>query len=315
MTAMSEPSMPPTREADQRYAGVTAHVMLTVKGGAGKTETADVLEAALTLFGQRCLLIDIDDGNRGLSRRVGSSNVVKLGWESGASDAPDWVATHVNSIDDLIFDLGAGISSSDTPVMACLASIWRILSDGGGKVIFYCIVSTNAPTAGFIERVASSYGRFASLVIVWNNQDNSRQFSSEVSATYPKINLDHLAGGLQAVRLMRREPLSGIIRGPTPGYELASAMIAARVNAFAAQMQHTSIGSPRRGELLARAAAAPVVMFAIRRASLASNERILENAQLLEAHRHLLAPVIDDVGLVARAQAYRQAYRAYRSPA
>ena len=286
------------------------HVLTTVKGGAGKTETTDMLEAVLTLTGHRCTLVDVDDGNRGLARRVGVDNVVKLDWTSGVEDAPGWVTQHGSgSPHHLLFDLGAGISSSDTPVMAFLQTVWRMLHNDGARIIFYCIVSTNAPTSRFIERMVSIYGKIGTVMIVRNDQDGSQAFPVDIAdRPEPQIDLRHQPSGIQAVRLMHRAPLSTIVSNPMLGYRLATTVMAKRVHAFANQLAAASVIDPTSlAGLDVRSPPVPALMYAIRRASDATDERILRNGALRDAHRALLSEGLTDTELLEAATAYRAA--------
>lgn len=295
---------------------LTVHVLTTVKGGAGKTETTDVLEAALTLAGHRCVLVDVDDGNRGLARRVGVNNVVKLDWTSGVEDAPAWVARVGGAgPHHLLFDLGAGIGSSDTPIMAFLQTVWRMLHDDGARIIFYCIASTNAPTARFIERIASIFGRIGTMFIVRNDQDGSRAFAADIAdRPEPLIDLRHQAPGIQEVRLMRRAPLSAVIANPLPGYRLATTLMATRVQAFASQLAAGSVIDTASLTGLDYAShPAPRLMYSIRRSSDATDERIRHNGALYHGHRAVLAEEITDSELLSAAKAYRAACAAWRS--
>ncbi len=292
------------------------HVLTTVKGGAGKTETTDMLEAVLTLTGHRCTLVDVDDGNRGLARRVGVHSVIKLDWTSGVEDAPGWLARHVSdSPYHLLFDLGAGINSSDTPVMAFLQTVWRMLHDDGARIIFYCIVSTNAPTSRFIERMVSTYGKIGTVVIVRNDQDGSRAFAADIAARpEPKIDLRHQAPGIQEVRLMHRARLSAVLANPLPGYGLATALMTRRVHAFARQLTAVSIIDPASlSGLDYKSPHLPGLMYSIRRSSDANDERILCNGRLHEAHHAFLAEGLTDSELLTAAKAYREACADWRS--
>jgi hypothetical protein len=204
------------------------HITATPKGGAGKTETADVLEAALFLSGSQPILIDVDDGNRGLTRRVGKEHVLGLNWASGPEDAPGWLRHHAAGSSPLIFDLGAGLMSTDLPILNFLATVWRMLHDEGAKIVIYCIVSTNAPTARFIQQMVSTYGRIAEVVLLRNDQDGSGAFPADIAdRSERQLTLDHLAGGIQAVRLLTKAPLSTVIAEPPEGYGMATRIMAA----------------------------------------------------------------------------------------
>lgn len=302
--------------ANLPHAGRVVLVTMTLKGGAGKTETADVAEAAFTLGGHRCVLVDADDGNRGLGRRIGLDNVIKLSWTSGAEDAPDWIARHAGKGDRLIFDLGAGIGSADLPIMAFLGSVWRMLQQGGARIIFLCIVSTNAPTAtSFVERVFSLYGRIGEVIILCNNQDGSGTFLNGVAERLePKVRLGNLAAGIQAVRLMRKEPLSAIIAAPMPDYTSATAIMASRVHAFASQaFFSTLVDSSALARLSALSGDNPKLLYTVTTAANATDARIAQNARLAAAQRALLAPALDEASVLAAAKALRRAHAEWKN--
>ena len=298
------------------HTGRIVLVTMTPKGGAGKTETTDVAEATFTLGGHRCVLVDADDGNRGLGRRIGLDNVTKLAWTSGAEDAPDWIARHAGNGDRLIFDLGAGIGSADLPIMAFLGSVWRMLHQGGARIIFLCIVSTNAPAATtFVERVVSLYGRIGEVVILCNDQDGSGTFLNGIAdRPEPKVRLGNLAAGIQAVRLMRKEPLSSIIDAPMPGYASATAIMASRVHAFASQAYFAALVDPSAlARLKVAAGNAPKLLYTVMTAASAADVRIEQNARLAAAQRALLASELDDASVLTAAKAFRRAHAEWKN--
>ncbi|MFN3725993.1 MAG: hypothetical protein ACK4SZ_06775 [Allosphingosinicella sp.] len=296
----------------------TVFITFTVKGGAGKTEVADSLEPAITLGGATCRFIDVDDGNRGMARRVGKENVTTLDWSTSVTGAAQWVARHAPHADTMIFDLGAGIESSDLPVMAFLGSVWRLLADGGARIVICAVVSTNAPTSTFIERIARKYGDLGEVVIVCNNQDGSHEFPAEV-ATLPhrKLHLGNLYAGVQAVRLSRRQPLSSVISNPSQGFELASAVMARRIFDFARQPGMKDFVRPQALDRLAELSerAPKRLRFVIGTRSDATDSTIELNARLAQADAALLSPNIDDAEILARAIQYRRAYEAFATRA
>lgn len=292
----------------------TVFITFTVKGGAGKTELGDSLEAGITLGGATCRFIDVDDGNRGMARRVGKEHVATLEWSTPVTGAAQWVARHAPHADTMIFDLGAGIDSSDLPVMAFLGSVWRLLADGGARIVICAVVSTNAPTSAFIERLDRKYGDLGEIVIVCNNQDGSREFPAEV-ATLPhrKLHLGNLHAGVQAVRLSRREPLSSVISNPSPGFELASAVMARRIFDFTRQPGMKEFVRPEALETLAQLSerAPKRLRFVIGARSDATDAMIELNARLAQADAALLRPNLDDAEILARAVQYRLAHEAF----
>ncbi|MCB4861228.1 hypothetical protein ACFFV8_16985 [Sphingobium indicum] len=291
----------------------TVHITITPKGGAGKTEVANVLEAALSLSGHRPVLIDVDDGNRGLTRGIGKDHVVALNWASGPTDAPDWVRRYASGDAPMIFDLGAGLMSADLPILDFLSSVWRLLYNQGAKIVFHCIVSTNAPTSRFIGQILKDYGRIAEVLIVCNDQDRSASFPADITGRENRqLKLDHLAPGLQAVRLLRKAPLSALIAEPMQGYSIATKMIAARVYRFACQLAAASLLDPARlATLEAAAAGVPRLRYTIDQLADATDDRIGRNARLSKAHRRLVAADLNPSGLLSAAEDYRLAHAAW----
>lgn len=293
------------------YAGMTAFAPLSKKGGAGRTETCDLIEAVLTLGGSKCLLVDADDGNRGLLRRVGDDEVVKLSWETRPEDAADWLGRHAYNHDVMIFDLGSGIDSSDLPVMSFLSTLWSKLHAGGAKLLFPCIVSTNARVSpSFVERALTNYGRFGEILILNNNKDGSQNFPAELECRPERrIALRKAQAGLQAVRLMKTATLSSLVMNPVAGYSTATAMIAARILAFARQPVINELVSASAVEKLAAAAVGVrPLRFNVTTSADATDERLALNAKLAAAHQSLLMPKVGDEMILATALAYREAF-------
>jgi hypothetical protein len=291
----------------------TVHITITPKGGAGKTEVATVLEAALTATGHSPVLIDVDDGNRGLTRRIGKEHVVALNWASGPEDAPTWVRRHAAGDTPMIFDLGAGLMSADLPILDFLGSVWRLLYNKGARIVFHCVVSTNAPTNRFIGQILENYGRIAEVVIVCNNQDGSASFPADIaSRENHRLKLDHLYPGLQAVRLLRKVPLSALIAEPMQRYTIATKMIAARVYRFARQLADASLLDPScLAKLEAAAVGVPPLHYTLAHLADATDDRIERNARLSRAHRRLVAAELSPSGLLSAAEDYRLAHAAW----
>ena len=291
-------------------------VMMTPKGGAGKTEVADAIEAALTLSGRTCRLIDVDDGNRGLARRVGKSEIETAPWTSTVAQAPAWVERYARNVDSLIFDLGAGIESADLPVLAFLSTAWRLLQDRGSRIIFCAVVSTNAATSRFIDRIARNYGALGEVVIVCNNQDGSAAFSDELSVRpEPKLHLQQLSAGIQAVRLARQARLSDLIRSPSDNYLVATRMMADRVVSFAKQpVISEAIGQEGLEKLRTFSKGkTATIHFTIRRKEHATDNVIMQNVRVAIAEMLLLNPVLDDEAILSAARFYREEQQAWRT--
>lgn len=300
-----------TNFASDRKAALLSEVFIitTPKGGAGKTETADVLEACTTLGGSSCALVDVDDGNRGLTRRVGKENIIKLEWSTSAAAAPDWVARHAAQWGSMIFDLGAGIDSSDLPVMSFLGSTWRILADQGARVTVCTVVSTNAPTSAFIDRVQARYGSLGKVLVVFNNQDGSKGFPSEIDALpNDKLHLDQLPAGIQSVRMSRRERLSTIITSPQPDFAIAGSMMAKRILNFATQpaMAHM-VNAEALATLNKISAEAPQrLQYVIGSLAQASDAVISQSVHLKRAELALLHRNLDDLQILTAAHEFRR---------
>ena len=288
-------------------------ITITPKGGAGKTETAECLEAAITLGGANCALVDVDDGNRGIARRVGKDNVTKLDWSTSITAAPAWVDRHTGEADAMIFDLGAGIDSADLPVMAFLSTVWRMLADQGARITICAVISTNARTSAFVERLDRRFGDLGQVIVICNNQDGSRAFPAELSTLpQPKVQLGQLPSGIQAVRLDRLERLSAVISNPAPNYRIASAIMAKRVFEFAREPAISDLIKVNRVEaLLLPSATVPRLRYSITTKLHSTDDVITANARLSAGQETLLRPDLNDSEVLAAAQNFRKLNAAY----
>lgn len=284
-------------------------ICTTAKGGAGKTETADLLDGVFALAGNDPILVDVDDGNRGLLRRVGKENVLPIPWTYGPSDAPAWVASLGTSNRPIVFDLGAGISSSDTPIMAFLDVVWRMLFDQSAQIHVLAIVSTNARCGNYIDALHYRYGKIANIVIVRNNQDGSRNFPAElVDGPERSLEVSYLTPGIQAVRLRESRRLSDLVRRPDLGYVLATSMIANRVADFADHLKKASIldEADHRNVVSYRQTVAQG-FYIISSLARATDRAIHCNQQLEACHRKVLRADLGEEDAVALIEAYRAA--------
>lgn len=286
---MDEIPVPP-----QSYRLKHIFIVTTPKGGSGKTETADCLEAALSLTGLSVGLVDVDDGNRGLLRRVGKENVIKLDWSTAATAAPDWASRRALDHEAIIFDLGAGIDSSDLPIMSFLGSVWRLLADHGVRITVCAVISTNAHTSAFLERLERKFDGLGTVVPVLNNQDGSASFQNGMCDSARKnLRLGMMEPGFQIVRLSRKERLSAVIANPAQNFRLASAFMGHRVARFA---RHPVLADLINSSHLKRFGSAngdtPELHYTVRTMKAASDYAIEANARLKKSYDLLLDPSI-----------------------
>lgn len=304
-----------TRTAVHPFAGMRVVTTINRKGGTGKSETVDLLEAIASASGRRCKLIDVDDANSGLARRVGRNNVIKVSWDARAQDAASWVTAHAPTAAAMLFDLGSGIESTDLPVMAFLARVWKLLRDGGAEITILIVVGTNAPLRDFVDRIEERFGDIAGIAMIFNNQDGSRAFpASMASRTTPRAHLGHSPSGLQQVRLTRQEPLSAILAAPSQGFKSATALLAHRAAAFARQplIQHI-FGADAADKLDTFATPAPRRHhFAVTSARDATDERLAQNEKLAIAERALRDRSLSPGEQLVALECYREAIDTWR---
>jgi hypothetical protein len=213
----------------------------------------------------------------------------------------------------MIFDLGAGIDSSDLPVMSFLGSVWRMLADQGARITICAVISTNAPTSAFVERLDRRFGSLGEVLIVCNNQDGSREFPAELSELpQAKAHLGQLSAGIQAVRLARLERLSTVIMDPTPNYRMATTIMAKRVFEFAREAAiRDLLQADRLESLRLLSATVPRLRYSVSTRSRATDAAIAANARLSASERDLLMPSIGNADVLRAALEFRRDHAAY----
>jgi len=293
------------------FSDLIVFVTPALKGGVGKTETTDNIEPLLTLSERPPLLVDVDDGNSGLIRRVGHERVHKLKWSTSPRSARRWIDEHLIGRRSVIFDIGAGLDSCDLPILATLETIWRILADGGAKIIFCAIVSTNAHTANFVARLQNDYSDLGTVAIVYNDQDGSKQWPKNIDLTGKElINLSQAQSGIQAVRLSRQDCLSTVLRSPAQGYSRATALMAFRVYLFGLSQGLSGLFTEAAfDELETLFAARPRNQaFTIGNSAEASDAFIDQNERCGVARDALLRPDLQDTEIFEAGRTFRREF-------
>lgn len=201
-------------------------------GGEGKSTWTEAMTALGSISALNPLIFDADPGMRGFRNRCGGEGLIELGWNESheaGKDGLTWCQKHFADRKLVLVDTGANFFSATHRVQSYLDEVIGAALELGIKVAIHAVVGTNK--AGSFQGAVDFHTRFSrhlDIVLVRNNRDGSAEFgegklSPDWTAT---VDIPHLDAGLQAYRLSRTEPLLGILRNPTPGYTIASAMIA-----------------------------------------------------------------------------------------
>ncbi|TFI57143.1 hypothetical protein E2493_16675 [Sphingomonas parva] len=261
------------------------------KGGCGKTTVTDATASVSVASGHSTLVVDVDDGNSGYRRRAGKGAALSLSWTTTADRTRPWLAKNVYGKDVVIFDLGANLVASESPVTEFLGEAILQLKATGSRIVFFAIASPNAPGTGrLIRSMRDDYSSVAEVYIVENNVDGSNAFPENMGTFgITTIPFPHMDPGIQAVRMLREEPLLEVFRAPSPGYEVATARYAQKVASFAKQEAVRGLfGDDGLPEFQRLAAAAPGgLRYAIGGLRGARNEAIRANERLLLASREV----------------------------
>jgi hypothetical protein len=287
------------------YKRLTVLLCATQKGGAGKTTIADASHAVSTAAGLDTLVVDVDDGNSGFQRRSGKTAAVALDWLIEPPEAKAWAERHLTGKDFVIFDLGANLLASLTPVTQFLGVLMPMLAKGGARIVFFAVASTNAPGTGrLVKTMRDDFNTLGEVRLIQNDIDGSGEFSpSLATAGLKKIPFGRIDPGIQAIRLRRVEPLLNVLRDPPPGHRLAMARYASFVRDFATHENARDIfGEAAIPELQQLAAAAPAPLaYVLVQARQATDDAIAANLALREAQTRLIATPLNDRSALAEA--------------
>lgn len=207
------------------------------KGGSGKTTFADILNAVCQAAGKDTLVVDVDDGNSGFIRRCGKGSALSLSWSQPRGGASAWIDSYIKGKDIVLFDLGANLFASGAPVTEFLAEVVTHFQASGARIVFFAVASTNSPGCGrLVAEMRNDFGLLGDVRVVENNTDGSGAFPSEITTLgMPRVKVEHIDPGIQAVRLLRQEHLLDVLSSPPAGYARAMALYAKKVLAFAEQ--------------------------------------------------------------------------------
>src|SRR5690606_7953976 len=286
------------------------------KGGTGKSTYTDFLSAASLAAGKETLVVDVDDGNSGFIRRCGKGSAVSLPWDMASDSASEWIGRHLDGKEMVLFDLGANLFTSGAPVTEFLADAVTQAQSSGARIVFFAVASTNSPGCGrLVTAMRDDFGSLGEVRIVECNVDGSGAFEKSITTLgLRRIRVEYIDPGIQAVRLLRPEPLLNVLRQPTPGYELATARYAQMLLDFARQDNVLDLVGSRALEVLGPLTERDLVQlyFVVRNLAQAGNETIQANYAYGRAHRALReANELDAKEVYEKAREFIAAARAY----
>lgn len=271
-------------------------------GGEGKSTWTEAMTALGTIAALNPLVFDADPGMRGFRNRSGGEGLIELGWNEShtvGEDGMTWCQKHFADRKLVLVDTGANFFAATHRVQEYLFEAIEAALELGIKVAIHVVVGTNK--AGSFRGAVDFHTRFSQhvdVVLVRNNRDGSAEFgegklSPNWSAT---VDIAHLDVGLQAYRLSRAEPLLGILRNPTPGYAIASAMIARWLLRIArAEYVRSIFGDIPERELADLSALAPGgCHFTLTSLRSVKDEALQANAAVFRARRAFRTASPDD---------------------
>jgi len=291
-------------------------------GGEGKSTWTEAMTALGTIASLDPLIFDADPGMRGFRNRSGGEGLIELGWNeshTAGEDGMTWCQKHYADRKLVLVDTGANFFAATHRVQEYLFEAIEAALELGIKVAIHVVVGTNK--AGSFRGAVDFHTRFSQhvdVVLVRNNRDGSAEFGEGKfsPAWTATVDIPHLDAGLQAYRLSRAEPLLGILRNPTSGYALASAMLAQWLLRLARTDYMRSIfGDAAEHELVNLSALAPGGCH-YTRASLRSvrDETLKANAAVFSAQKVFRAasPDVDGEAFNQAARGLWCAEKAYR---
>lgn len=268
------------------------------KGGAGKTTCAEALQAVSLANGRSTLVVDVDDGNSGFIRRAGKGSALPLAWSTEADVAPQFIEKHVSKHDVTILDLGANLIASEAAVTTFLAELVTRASKSH-QIIFFAVSSPNAPGVGrLVREMRNDFEALGEVILIENDVDGSGAFPKDLGTLgITKLSMARIPPGVQAARHRREQPLLDVLKQPEEGYELAMALLAKKLLAFAEQKRVQELfGSSGLDHLRQLAANNPEGLhYTILRLERAGNEAIKINQAYGTAYRELMKADLDDV--------------------
>ena len=289
-------------------------------GGEGKSTWTEALVALGTIAGLNPLVFDADPGMRGFRNRSGGEGLIELSWsESHATgeDGTHWCEKHYADRKLVLIDTGANFFSATHRVRSYLSEVVGAAIMLGVKVAFHVVVGTNK-AGSFLGAVQfhRELHHQVDVVLVRNNRDGSSQFGeTNLSPNWTAtIDIPHLDPGLQAYRLSRAEPLLHILRNPTPGYAMASALLALWLFEIAQAGYVQSIcGGTADRELERLSAGAPNgCCYALPSLQSVKDEKLSANAAVYDAWHAFRAASPETEGM-AFCQAAKELWRAEKA--
>lgn len=295
-------------------------VVVQNAGGEGKSTWTEALVALGTIAGLNPVVFDADPGMRGFRNRSGGEGLIELSWsESHAAgeDGTHWCEKHYADRKMVLIDTGANFFSATHRVQSYLSEVVGAAIQLGIKVAFHVVVGTNK--AGSFRGAVEFHRQLSQqvdVVLVRNNRDGSGEFGEDKlgPSWTATIDIPHLSAGLQAYRLSRAEPLLGILRKPTPGYAVASALLAQWLLQIAKVDHVKSIfGTCLRQELEELSASAPTNhLYVLNDLASVKDDKLLANAAVFRATCAFRAASPDSEG-PAFTEAAKELWRAERT--
>ena len=248
-------------------------LVATNAGGEGKTMIALVMEALWKLLNQPVELLDGDVGNHALKSTREDARTV--GW--GAKEAVIPQMLHLTQGCHSILDLGANTLASAREVVDLIPALELAYVQRGYRSIAFLPVSTNkAGAVGAIKDLESNILNFEKF-FVEVDRDGSGNFDGELNRPNV-IALGHLEPGFISAIRQHSSCIASFIMSPPREYELAARHVADWLRRFAIQPIVCEVlgGVP---SVLTSYPAPDEYRFAVKRASQATNDALLENAR------------------------------------